>query len=358
MISDELPLSQTVPSESLKTKSEILFSVFFVACLIKQSKEYINEFYEKKGFSIGYEDCALTMGVPIDNYQEENRKIYDKVLFTAEELSKRLIDYSYNLADLDKYYQRWETEPLPPTFPINTLPELYAEALAFLQDRNVPTGIYCLIDIGGGTVDYAVFLKTRQDENDKYSIVSKSIRPIGIEIVVNGIAKSDKLQICREYLKNFNPIGLELNGERESEFKRDLQESFSTIAVEVKEKNEARDILLGQKGVLSIIICGGGADHKWYENHILDCESRLRNALASDPYKLETRATEVLIPGAESINHRLLIARQLAQRYDDIPPLDGFPWDFEQKVIPTLNVRPNSYETGRDIQIDKYGSSV
>jgi len=48
----------------------------------------------------------------------------------------------------------------------------------------------------------------------------------------------------------------------------------------------------------------------------------------------------------DSIDHRLIISSSLAQRIEDIPTLDGFPWDYHEKHPIKKDIDPN--ETQRE----------
>lgn len=85
------------------------------------------------------------------------REVFSEVLHVGWEFSKTKAgeERTTSLEDLDNFYSENKTISDPEH--LNCIPELYAEVLLYYQDRNVPEGLYCVVDIGGGTVDIALF---------------------------------------------------------------------------------------------------------------------------------------------------------------------------------------------------------
>ena len=336
-IDKSLPTSKHLSKISLQTAPEILCCVFFLACLIGKTKNYIKEYYKAKNIDI-IPEWNINMGVPIDNFESDHKSLYDKILHASVKLSNNLQGDKANIKvgiyALDRFVSKEFSLNIPKhgESPYNTLSELYALCLPFLQDRNVPNGIYAIVDIGGATVDIAVFLKESQES---FSIVAKDIQPLGVEMLINkGIIKQDNLN------ENF--------------FIEELRVMFAKLAMEVKGKKEAKEALKNQKGVLKIIICGGGAIYKCFEYSVLENRSYIRNTLDIS-YKLETISIEKLLELSEIKNHRLLISKGLAQRIEDIPILIGFPWHFQKIEIQPIEKSQEKRWELEDIQREKYG---
>jgi hypothetical protein len=351
MIDNSLPRSKYLVNEQLYTFPETLCSIFYIACLIKESKAYITQSYKKRNINL-VPDLSITMGVPIDNYENKNKSLYDKILHIAVKPSDAFQGDSIGLQELNNFYQE-NTGIKIPRFkesPFNTLSEIYAECLSFLQDRNVPHDVYAVVDIGGATVDMAVIYK---ESENKFSIVSKDTQPLGIEIVISNIIIQDVSRKCVEeclYKQNINPDYI--NTVAEHSYFEKLRTMFAKLAVEVKSKSSAREALVKQNGILKIIICGGGANYKWYENCILSNKENLSRALDIG-YRLEIIPLKKLLAPSATNNHRLLIARGLAQRVEDIPILENFPWHFQKIKWNTQS--SNMDESLDDISIEKYG---
>jgi len=353
MIDEDLPKSKNLGNLKYDVKPEILCSIFFLACLIKESKDYTFKYYNKVIGDIEI-NWYITMGVPIDNYDNKNHKLYDRLLILADKLNSVLKEDSISFEELYKYYLDNENIKIPEfkESKLNTVPELYAESLSFLQNNNVMEGIYLLVDIGGGTVDMAIMFK---EAHNKFSIVSKDIKPLGIEIVTNNIITDiSKNELVKLYLKNNYNLSsyTYILEEKEKYYKNSFNTAYATIIAKgLKEngiwKNDIEQALIKKKGVIEIYICGGGAKHKWYEDGIWQKNIDLYKLLAIG-LKLEIKPVEKLLP--KEINHRLLIAYTLAQPVENIPDLLGFPWHFhtekieESVVVTQVKEKPDVFQ--------------
>jgi hypothetical protein len=355
IIEESLPKGRRLSKSGVSIKPEILCGVFYLACLINESKKYIGNYFLNIMKNINIE-WSITMGVPIDNYESGNKNLYDKILHIANSLSNDFEKYSVDLPYIDKYYKEHEVMKIPKygESRINTLPELYAESLAFLQNRNVANGVYALMDVGGGTVDLAVMLKENQNE---FSIVSKDIRPLGIEIVSNGISACPKyVHEIKHDLKTNNQLSnlQYISIQKERTYKEKLRRCFAELVMDLKYKSGAtNEAIRKQNGKLPVLICGGGTNHKWYEDGVLQNRENLKRILVEE-LKLEILPVEKLLPSNISVNHRLLIAQTLSQPIEYIPELHGFPWHF----LPTkINPNNNTLETKDldDIAKEIYG---
>jgi hypothetical protein len=331
MIDDSLTGSKKLSSLKLNVKPpEILCSLFFLVCIIDESKEYVRNHFMKSLGNIEIE-WSITMGVPIEKYENENHQLYDRLLNIANKMSSNQNNYSISIKDLDIYYQKNKDISLPrfQESNINTLPELYAESLAFLQSRNVDTGVYAIVDIGGATVDMAMMFKEIREDITRFSIVSRNIKPLGIEIVANNIVCDKKdIEQARGEMRNQKNILDQRYFSSERDYKEKFKEAFASIVVDLKKKNVHINFkhVLDNDNTLPVIICGGGANFRWYEDGILQTRGQLRNIIAGG-LKLEIRPVEKLLP-KHIKNHRLLIAYTLALPVEKIPRLDGYPWYF------------------------------
>jgi len=300
-------------------------------------------------------DWSITMGVPIDNYSDEFRPMYDIILQIAIKLikSKKIENYSIPLNDLDDFYQE-NLKTTPQGFiksENNILSELYAECLAFLEDRNVPEGLYAIIDIGGATVDMAVINKSQDETNNgkfKYSIIAENIEPLGIEILIQKIMKKyDMYKEINELLKSndFQCTDIEYNKTEEQELSNKMKKAFAEMAINAKDK--FREALIKRKGEMKVILCGGGAKYQWYKSCILSKKGDIKNTLGDVPggFNLKLENVDNLGRYYKTIDHRLIISSGLARPFENIPPLDGFPWDYEKEQKKEKNVNEDLEDT-------------
>jgi hypothetical protein len=351
-------------SINFKSDYDVLCCIFFIACLIKKAKEYIKKRMAKQSeFKYHW---AITMGVPVDNYSNEYRKLYDKILQIAINLSDNIDNYSIQSKYLDECYQKHCNIEIPEYVesPNNTLSELYAECISFLDDPNVPEGLYAIIDIGGATVDMAVIYKKLDNNRNEFGIVSKSIQPLGIEIVIKKIALEDKyISDVRKLLhcNDFNPEKSNYKLKEEKLLSKQMKETFAKLAIEAKEKNDIidiREILKSQKGVIKVIICGGGVDYKWYKSCISSTQEQIRHTLDDTGYKIKFESVDTLKRSYKVEDHRLIIANSLARPIGSIPLLEGFPWHFQKrngatKTVDTFEKYYDMIQTQNETYSDK-----
>ncbi|GHT83396.1 hypothetical protein FACS1894137_04380 [Spirochaetia bacterium] len=340
MISDDLPRTKFLSSEITDIRPEILCCVFFIACLIKDIKTYITKYYSTRIEQVKI-DYSFTMGVPIENYANENRNLYDKVLNIAYKLTDFLTLDSISFSDLINFYKTNQNIKIMPfgQSNLNTLPELYAESLAFLQNRGVDTGVYALIDVGGGTVDMAILYK---ESPSIFSIISKEIQPLGIEIVSSKI--SIDINLIKKYLREM---------QLDSILQEQLRRTFAQMVMDLKGKKD--DVLRSKDGRLSVIICGGGTNHKWYEDGIINKNVSLLRPILKEGLMLDLLAVEKLFPSNFNINHRLLVAYALSGRIgSEIVELHGYPWQFAEKSLGD-SLKQSQYEKLLETQRINFG---
>ena len=361
MIDDNLPRGENLSKRQFNVKPEILCSLFFLACLIKESKEYAYKYFKGKRLDFEIDQWYITMGVPIDNFENEKYQLYDRLLMLADKLSAKLTNYEISINDLYKYYLDNQNIEIPKfqTSNLNTLPELYAESLAFLQNGNVMIGVYALVDIGGGTVDMAIMFKEAPKE---FNIVSKTIQPLGIDIIANNIIDDlNNIERVKNDLKEKNSLA-ELpyvSKEKEKEYKELFEKAFAPIVSDIKKKNvqsNGKLVLYQNNRTLPVIICGGGAKHKWYEDGILQTGEQLKRIISGESgLKLKIESVDKLLPKDIS-NHRLLIAYILAQPIETIPSLEGYPWHFQKENLSPISgdVHDRHY-AGIEKQKELYG---
>jgi hypothetical protein len=126
----------------------------------------------------------------------------------------------------------------------------------------------------------------------------------------------------------------------------------------VYNQTDGKHALRIQKGKLPVIICGGGAGHKWYEDGILQNWENLRNILV-EGFSLQILPVEKLMPNPSIPDHRLFISYSLSKRIEGIPEIEGFPWDFSKSGNTKENTTAkNNYDDLQEIAREKYGEPL
>ena len=331
MITDEIITSIKLKNNnsSLRVKPELLCSVYFLACLIKEVKKQLADVLKTQ--DVKY---IINMGSPINNFTNENKRIYDKVLATAYCLSEKVPTDGITITDLFHFYQRYnQTNPNLPSN-LQTVPELYAEALWFIEQPSTGEGLYTILDIGGGTVDFATISVTRTEEGEKRTqIYSQKVMPLGVEILLQYMYPNEYIserETCIDSLKIKDirlPFGWkpEYNEDRKLKKAHEFDVEFATGIGEVKERN--KNLMNKQNSKNTIIpyyTFGGGADFNWYHSIIKSHKTAFEKA--NIPPLTRQKVLLEDLP-----DNRLIIAEQLTR--SSFPQISGFPWHFDRECI-------------------------
>lgn len=331
MITDDLTTSPKLKknNSSIKVKPELLCSVYFLACLIKKVKKQIADILKTQ--DIKY---IINMGCPINNFINKNKGIYDKVLAAAYCLSDKVPIDGITITELFNFYQSYnQTNPNLPSN-LQTVPELYAEALWFIEQPSTGEGLYTILDIGGGTVDFATISVTRTEEGEKRTqIYSQKVMPLGIEILLQYMYPNEyfsERETCIDSLKTKDvrlPFGwkAEYNEDRKLKKAHEFDVEFGAGIGEVKERNKnLMDKQNSKNSIIPYYTFGGGADFNWY--HSIIKSHRTAFEKANIPPLIRQQILSEAIP-----DNRLIIAEQLTR--SSFPQISGFPWQFDRECI-------------------------
>lgn len=297
---------------ALDNDPQRLCSAFYLAHVISMIKETISAHPAVSG---RFETLRwyINMGVPVSDFNAKPKPIYDEALNVAwqlvegGELSPRM-----KLTHLDGLYSRgvnhdsWCNR-------LNTVPELYAELIMFLQNKAVDTGFYSVIDIGGGTVDLAVFFK-------RIDLYSKKVE-------ISCVAQ----EVC--------PLGYEMYKEvlgEEKAYKR-MHESYGTV-ISNAYLNHRSDMRKAKQNGNPLIhfYMGGAGKVQFYHDavdyminvHIRSWSECYPGAAEKDMISFMKNKQDLEVDD----NPRLIISQMLAQPFEMMPELSGKPWNFEKQA--------------------------
>lgn len=332
----------------LRTNPERLCSAYYLACLITIVRKKICEKHE---LTIDEVDWYVNMGVPVgktSGSQPQVKPIYDEVLQVAwawanGEHSKKT---TIALTEFDMFYAKNRTRHVEN---LQTIPELYAEVLAYQQDNNIPEGFYAVVDIGGGTVDMAVFLKeVVKGRGAKVYCIAHEVSSEGLESIVSNVIEGDfrKSRAVRNCLLNrnvnFNILGdVSLSDERIKisypskrliQAIRNFKKSYGECLLKARDVKIAKMLEeVKNGGVLRYFLMGGGKDVSFY-NQLIKRMIELHGTVLNSMVRYQQGYLRDYIKNSVNLeckdDDRLLISQMLAQPYDNIPQLDGVPWDF------------------------------
>lgn len=258
---------------------EYLCSVYFLANCFKYIKEFISEKIEVPVEDIRF---RVNMGCPFDNLKTSFRKIYDDCLRLGWILSKDVVD-GMDLADvyaLIVAHRNDETD-----IPLQTIPELYAEVYHLFRNNSTKIGLYGILDIGGGTADFAVFhVRLGPDGSRKIRFLTQNVLPLGVEMLCTQIYPKN-LEIGKKKIRGENADIVKVNyGGRGKlvQVRERLPYDFrcgifgKIVSVKKMDKNLLANIF-HDDGRIPLLLYGGGADFKWYQSIIKAHNPSLKN---------------------------------------------------------------------------------
>lgn len=290
-----------------------LCSAFYLAHLLKQVKACVRERMPMVAQSDEVR-WYVNMGVPVSDFNAKPKPIYDEALNVAWKLVENgEIDDEMALSDMDRLYTRWMGHSTW-SARLNTVPELYAEIIMFLQDKTVDSGFYSVIDIGGGTVDIAVFLK-RIDQFKKAPpdifCVAQTVCPWGYEM--------------------YRRVSSDANADKE------LRVAYAECLEKAKTEHPLEMIKVFDKGgVLIHFYMGGARAVSSYHEIVSVTDEAYKNAWLKYPGAVEMDMMEFMRDKARldvKNNPRLVISQMLAQPFEMMPELAGMPWHFKAAGI-------------------------
>lgn len=298
-----------------------LCSAFFLANVIKKIKETAVQ--RRPGVNLNFH---INMGCPIANEDSRFNGIYNRALNVAYIISNMPNIEIMNLGKIAEYYKAHSTKANPA---LRTVPELYAEALWFIEKSSTDSGIYAILDIGGGTVDYATIVVNFEAGFKKTYIYSQGAKPLGVEILLKKFYPQD-YQDCREKrldeLRNSN-IRIPSHSKDNPLFEEQHIQGNAFEILFFQGIMDVKDISpqlmryqFIEKRSIPYYTFGGGADINWYHSIITQHNEFI--APAGIP-QLQKKHVDTDLP-----HNRLIIAYQLSQ--PTLPEVGKYPWEFKR----------------------------
>lgn len=297
------------PQANTKNDPQRICSAFFLANVIRDAIDFIKTHPALANAREDRLEWFINMGVPVSDYNAKPKPIFDEVLNVAMHYASSLTPgYTVSLSGLDEVYSRHKDSR---DFHLKTIPELYAEIVMFLQNRNVEEGFYSVIDIGGGTTDLAVFFKRIDTVTHEVEIqcVAQDVRPLGYEMLFR-------------------------DGRKPSEDEaKEFRTSYGTCMCAVKSPSFSFALkkLIAHNGHLRYFFVGGARKVPFYH----ECVDFMIGVHEMGWHIAKSEEEDILdfIKGSKLFdvkdNSRILISQMLAQPYEKIPPLTGMPWSFD-----------------------------
>lgn len=322
MVNDELKQSH----EKVKDVAfEKLCSAFFLANVMKGIKNLAARKYPEKRMKFFF-----NMGCPIANEDgregSKNKGVFDHVLNAAYALCDQP---NLGTMDLDKIAEIYIANSNKSSAFLRTIPELYAEALWFIEKSTTGSGVYAILDIGGGTVDYATMAIRFVDGVKETDIYSQGAKPLGVEILLKKFYPDDYVENRDSRLNELKRSRIQIPSHSPGNPLRDPQHihgnAFEILFFQgVMDVKEISPGLMERQrkyeGQIPYYTFGGGADVNWYHS-IIDQHNGF-----IEPYGIPRLSSQSVQTGLP--DNRLIIAYQLSQ--SSLPDVGKYPWEFKR----------------------------
>ncbi len=298
----------------------MLCSAFFIANIVCFMKHKLHDIFHLSP------KLQIAMGVPLfNNY--ENQKIYNRALHAGIYIAEQVDNPSK--MSLSALYDLWlksgETfdnilySAFPDRISHCTIPELFTEALYLLNRTDYMPGYYFIIDIGGGTADFA-FINKEDFYAEKMNRKSFLYHCPRAEVVNlgNEVRKAceNDIEAIREYIDKF---GLTYR---------------KTIAQSRFGMNIHNDMTIKQ-----LLFGGGSVDPScFYQNKTPQFQSGLNRISCRVIKNPKDDVINPFIPSSLKLSHedkqRLIIATQLAIPSTSAAFLHSRPDDYDPRPKP------------------------
>lgn len=299
-------------------------------------------------------EWSYNLGAPVEYCESPAMKVFREVLVAASRMSPPG-ESALSLGQLsDAYRAAVEGVDLAQQ-DCHVQPELAMTLTPFATRYQAPRGIYGIFDIGGGTLDGAVFTFERQEGQPAINILTSRVAPLGLEVIATDLASQEDASAVMSALMTGDPhlngTPLPLGGTRRS---------IITMVAEqvIVAKEKVGTGWFSSNPYFPVFICGGGQASRWYAQTIIDTH-RVNGHARCDipPYRRE----KLEIPSDLKLNglrpqdyHRHLVAFGLSYLYGQEPRVIGFPLDNPRKQ----KARTRCDDRLLVEQVEKYGKRI
>lgn len=285
---------------------EELCCVYFLAQIITRALTKIKE--ELRIENLNEIGITVNMGAPLEEFynedEKQNKELYLQILENAVALAggskvhAELPENCVLLDNLDTVYTEILHKRPFLDWKVDVVPELAAELFLYQKSKSIPEGMYIIVDIGGGTVDMALFEKSKIKKDAPFSMycLNQRVLPYGVEIL-----ESNKDDVNENV----------------------FQQEFNSMVMERKNRINA-DVLDLQK--IDVFFLGGGAKNQWYKNNIKESINWLKKAI-NPRFILDNEIIDFINEDETLIekNQRLIISQMIAKDKDDIIRVLEYP---------------------------------
>lgn len=241
----------------------------------------------------------VNVGVPVEHFDGPERATFREVAAVAFEW-QQTPPTDLKLATLMTAYASQAKVIDLDTSPTSVFPELSAALIEYVGDPNRPEGLYGFCDIGGGTVDGAIF-RLKRGHLPPLVVLSASVAPYGSaavahllanRLLASGpperleglVAKIEGLIVERALIPpNARQLSAELFHKYGIKVSDDLQNFVRNFVNTARLKQGAAghtfiDPISRAKIELRFLLAGGGATSGWYRSKIRELDPEQNQA--------------------------------------------------------------------------------
>jgi len=229
----------------------------------------------------------VNVGVPVEHFDAPEREVFQEVASVAFKWAE-LPPADFKVATLARTYEREAATTDRDNTPASVFPELAAALTEYVRDPNRPDGLYYgFCDIGGGTIDGAIFRLHRTSGRARLAILSASVAPHGTAAIartmagkLDGSLSADEASVLSLQIESLltdkqasavatHDLAARTLKEHEAEATTKVQIFLRQFVDEARRKRNVNgytfaDPYTGKEIDLRFFLAGGGADSGWY----------------------------------------------------------------------------------------------
>jgi len=253
---------------------------------------------------------SANVGVPVEQFKNENLDVFDEVLRVAWEWAEQRITPTHLNETMALFQATVKNESAANC---HAVPEIVAAILSFSKSRSARDGLYLYFDIGGGTLDGVGFELRREAGEVVVHCKAGNVADLGVEALVHSVVKVDTDRVSRRLLSE-KAVSIP-----ELEDRTDTLHTFAAnVIMPAKQKHE-----WGRLSRLPVFLGGGAAGSHWYQHTLAETHKfRAHGNCGIPPYDFRPIPEPADLIGAKESGlpfARLAIAYGLSFPREEVP---------------------------------------
>jgi hypothetical protein len=251
----------------------------YLALVLRRVRGFVFD-HKSEIYGGNFIDWRINVGLPTDSYHDEKlTDAYKKILGAAWTASAE--PGAISAARVDKILSEEKSvsdtasaarEVLHPEA-ISSFPEFVAQITGYVRSPLRQPDLHLLVDVGAGTLDVTVFNVHEDDEEDKFPIFDKAVKPLGTRFLTRHRINGTGFREEKEFAP-FAPVPsrkrflelLKITEAKLAEIDKPFRDSVSKVVGDSLRYTKSRRYPLSRRwedGV-PIFLCGGGSKSDFY----------------------------------------------------------------------------------------------